>query len=128
MANNLTNYSEALLLKWLMTAQSATRPTAWYVALYSSDPGESPGGAELSGNGYARQTVTFGTDGTTNDADSGTFTNNSGGDWAQATHLGIFDSLTGGNPLWYGPLAVAKTVQASDTLKFLAGEIDLGIE
>ena len=31
----LSDYAEKLLLDWSMTAGSATRPTAWYVALYT---------------------------------------------------------------------------------------------
>ena len=48
----LANYSEKLLLDFLMTAGTATRPTAWYVALYTSAPNDGGGGTELSGDGY----------------------------------------------------------------------------
>lgn len=55
----LSDYAEKLLLDWMMTNGSATRPTAWYVALYTAAPSDSGGGTEVSGNGYSRQAVTF---------------------------------------------------------------------
>jgi len=55
----LSDYSEKLLLDWLMTTGSATRPTAWYVGLFTAAPSDSGGGTEVSGNGYSRQSVTF---------------------------------------------------------------------
>ena len=55
----LSDYAEKLLLDWLMTSGSATRPTAWYVALYTAAPSDSGGGTEVSTGGYARQSVVF---------------------------------------------------------------------
>jgi len=55
----LSDYAEKLLLDWAMTTGSATRPTAWYVALYTAAPSDSGGGTEVSTGGYARQAVTF---------------------------------------------------------------------
>jgi hypothetical protein len=40
----LSDYSEKLLLDWLMTSGSETRPTACYVALYTAAPSDSGGG------------------------------------------------------------------------------------
>jgi hypothetical protein len=55
----LSDHAEALLLDWLMTTGTATRPTNWYVALYTLAPSDSGGGTEVSGGGYARQAVIF---------------------------------------------------------------------
>ena len=43
----LSDHAEALLLDWLMTADAVTRPTAWYVALYTAAPSDSGGGTEV---------------------------------------------------------------------------------
>ena len=48
----LSDYSEKLLLDWAMTTGSATRPTAWYVALYTAAPNDAGGGTEVTGGGY----------------------------------------------------------------------------
>ena len=55
----LSDYAEKLVLDWLMTNGSATRPTAWYVGLYTAAPNDAGGGTEVSGSGYSRQAVTF---------------------------------------------------------------------
>ena len=126
----LSDHAEALLLDWLMTTGSATRPTAWYVALYTAAPSDSGGGTELSGNGYSRQAVTFAAatspGGTTSNTGDITFTA-SGGDWGTITHIGIFDASTSGNLLWHGAMTASKTVADGDTLQFSTGNIDLTI-
>ena len=43
----ISDYAEKLILDYLMTSGSATRPTAWYVALYTSAPSDAGGGTEL---------------------------------------------------------------------------------
>lgn len=126
----LSNYAEKLVLDWLMTTGSATRPTAWYVALYTSAPSDSGGGTECSGGGYSRQSVTFdpasSPGGTTQNTGTVTFTA-SGSSWGTITHLGLFDSSTGGNLLWHGALTASKTVDDGDILQFSAGNIDLAL-
>lgn len=126
----LSDHAEKLILDWMMTAGAATRPTAWYVALYTAAPSDSGGGTELSGSGYARESVTFaaatsGT-GTTSNTGAVVFTAD-GGDWGSVTHMGIHDAVTGGNLLWHGALAAAKTVADGDTLEFAVGNIDLTV-
>ena len=126
----LSDHAEALLLDWLMTNGSATRPTAWYVGLYTAAPSDSGGGTEVSGNGYAREAVTFAAatspGGTTSNTGAVTFTA-SGGDWGSITHIGIHDALSGGNLLWHGAMTASKTVNDGDTLEFSIGNIDLTI-
>jgi len=126
----LSDHAEALLLDWLMTNGSATRPTAWYVALYTAAPSDSGGGTEVSGSGYAREAVTFAAatspGGTTSNSGAVSFTA-SGGNWGTITHIGIHDALSGGNLLWHGAMTASKTVADGDTLEFSIGNIDLTI-
>ena len=126
----LSDHAEALLLDWLMTNGSATRPTAWYVALYTVAPSDSGGGTEISGNGYAREAVTFAAatspGGTTSNTNAVSFTA-SGGNWGSITHIGIHDAVSGGNLLWHGAMTASKTVNDGDTLEFSIGNIDLTI-
>jgi hypothetical protein len=124
----LSDYAEKLLLDWMMTSGSATRPTAWYVALYTAAPSDSGGGTEVSTGGYARQSVAFDAatspGGTTSNSADVSFTA-VGGDYGTVTHMGIFDASTGGNLLWHGVLSASKTVEDGDTITFSAGNIDL---
>lgn len=126
----LSDHAEALLLDWLMTNGTATRPTAWYVALYTAAPSDSGGGTEVSGNGYSRQAVTFAAatspGGTTSNTGAVSFTA-SGGNWGTITHIGIHDASTSGNLLWHGSMTASKTVADGDTLEFSIGNIDLTI-
>lgn len=126
----LSNYAEKLLLDWSMTTGSATRPTAWYVALYTAAPDDTGGGTEVSTGGYARQSVTFDAasspGGTTSNTGAVTFTA-SGGSWGTVSHIGIFDNSTGGNLLWHGSMTASKSVADGDTLEFSIGNIDLTI-
>jgi len=124
----LSDYAEKLLLDWAMTTGSATRPTAWFVALYTAAPSDSGGGTQVSTGGYARQSVTFGAasspGGTTSNTNTVSFTA-TGANYGTVTHIGIFDALTGGNLLWHGAMTASKTVNDGDTLEFSIGNIDL---
>lgn len=124
----LSDYSEKLLLDWAMTTGSATRPTAWYVALYTAAPSDSGGGTEVSGSGYARQSVTFDAastpGGTTSNTGAVSFTA-SGGAFGTVVAIGIFDAVSSGNLLWHGNMTASKTVDDGDTLEFSIGNIDL---
>lgn len=126
--SQLSDYAEKLLLDWSMTTGSATRPTAWYVALYTAAPSDSGGGTEVSTGGYARKSVTFNAatspGGTTSNAGNVTWTA-SGANYGTVTHVGIFDSLTTGNLLWWGPLTASKTVNDGDTFQIAAGSLTL---
>lgn len=124
----LSDFSEKLLLDWLMTTGTATRPTAWFVALYTAAPSDTGGGTEVTGSGYARQAVTFAAaaspGGTTNNTGSVSFTA-AGGNFGTVTHIGIFTAASGGSLLWHGALAASRTVNDGDTLSFAAGSINL---
>lgn len=124
----LSDHAEKLLLDWLMTNGTATRPTSWYVALYTAAPSDSGGGTEVSGSGYSRQSVTFDAasspGGTTSNSSEVTFTA-SGGSFGTVTHIGIFDASTSGNLLWHGALNASKTIDDGDALVFATGNIDL---
>lgn len=124
----LSDYAEKLVLDWLVTEGSATRPTAWYVALYTSPPSDSGGGTEVSGFNYSRQAVTFAEattpDGTTSNTNTVNFTA-SGGSFGTITHLGVFDAVSSGNLLWHGALTASKLINDGDTLQFAINDIDL---
>lgn len=124
----LSDHAEKLLLDWMMTSGTATRPTAWFVALYTAAPSDAGGGTEVSGSGYARQAVAFNAastpGGTTSNTADVSFTA-AGGNYGTVTHLGIFDASSSGNLLWHGALTANKTVEDGDTITFTAGNIDL---
>ncbi len=135
MAGNISDWAENQMLSWVMTTNTVNRPTAWYVALVVSPnvPNDANTGSNLveppAANGYARQTVTFGSaaTGTTNNTGSVTFT--ATGDWPNAvTYLAITDASSGGNLLWWGQLSAQKNVASGDSLQFTTGSIQLSLD
>ena len=122
----LSDHAENLLLDWAMTGGAATRPTAWYLALYTAAPSDAGGGTEVSTGGYARQAITFSaaSGGATSNTADVSFTA-AGADYGTVTHVGVFDASTAGNLLWHGAMTASKTVQDGDTITFATGNIDL---
>lgn len=124
----LSDHAEKLVLDWLMTTGSATRPTAWFVALYTAAPDDSGGGTEVSGSGYSRKAASFNAastpGGTTSNSAVVSWTA-AGGNYGTVTHVGIFDASTAGNLLWQGSLSTPKTVNDGDTIQFSAGNLTL---
>jgi len=126
-----TNYAEDLVLDWLLTNGAATRPTAWYVALYTVAPGEAGGGTEVSGGSYARTAVTFtvsGTAPTTASNSAAVEFPTATGSWGTIVAAGIYDADTSGNLLAFANLTTSKTVDSGDVLRFNTSEIDVTLD
>ena len=56
---SFSNTYETNVLTWTFTNDAVTRPTAWYLGLFTAAPGEAGGGTEVSGGAYVREAVTF---------------------------------------------------------------------
>ena len=127
----LTDYAEDLILDRLFTNGAATRPTAWYAALHVGAPTDAnPALNELSGNGYARQSITFSaaSGGTTdNDADA-TFGPNTTSDWGTVDYISVWDAVTSGNALMHGNLSSSVAIAVNDSLKIAAGDLDCSLD
>ena len=120
---SLTDYGENLFLTNYKTGGTA------YLGLFTLSPGESTPGTEVSGNGYARQAVTFGT------VSGGSMSNSADiefdpatGTWGTVNSWGLFDASTGGNLVWYGALDIGKTVTAGDIFRVAAGNLILSMD
>ena len=125
--SSFTNYTENLLLTYLLTAGSVTRPTAWYVGLFTSAPSDAGGGTEVSGNGYTRMsTGTMTVSGTATSAVNSAaieFPAASGGNWGAITHAAILDASTSGTMLAWAPLTVGRTINDGDVFRFPASSL-----
>jgi hypothetical protein len=125
--SSFSNYTENLLLNWLLTTNSATRPTAWYVGLFTSAPSDSGGGTEVTGNGYARVATgtisVSGTDTTATNSAAIEFAAASGGNWGTVTHAAIFDASTSGNMLAWAALTTSRTINDGDVFRIPAGSL-----
>lgn len=112
-----TDYFETMILN-LARGISATAPQTMYLALYLNDPSDSGGGTEVSYSGYARQPITFSAPAASGggmaiqNTEAITFAE-AQVDVGNATHVGVLDSLTGGNMFVYGPLSEVLNIQAN---------------
>lgn len=124
----LSNYLENELLDHALGTGSFTAPSNVYLALFTSDPTDAGSGTEVSGNGYARQLITFGasSSGTASNTSEETFTA-SGGNFGTVTHMGIFDALTTGNLLFHGALTASRTINDGESIVFAVGNIDISL-
>ena len=125
----LTDHSENLLLSWLFTTGTATRPTTWFVALHTADPGEdTPIASELLvavDADYVRKAVTIGAPslGQSLSETAASWSVNSGSRGYTITHASIWDAATDGNCLIAGELVVPRVMIADGVLTFNIGEI-----
>jgi hypothetical protein len=127
--SSFTDYTENLALTYLFTTGSVTRPTAWYVGLFTAAPSDTGGGTEVSGSAYARVvTGTISGSGTAT-----TFTNAaaiefaaaSGGNWGTIGWAGIFDASTGGTLLAWAPLTTSKAINDGDIFRIPASSLSI---
>ena len=127
--SSFSDYTENLVLTWLFTGSSATRPTAWFVGLFTAAPSDTGGGTEVTGNAYARvATGTIsgsGTATTFSNAAAIEFAAASGGKWGSVGWAGIFDASTGGNLLAWAPLTTARTINDGDVFRIPATSLTI---
>lgn len=120
-----SNYTETLALNWLLTSSAATRPTAWYVALFTSDPTDAGSGTEVSGTSYARQSVAFTVSGDTASNSATVTFPAAGSNWGTISHVGIYDASTSGNLLFHGAVTTPKSIDTGDTFQITSGNLDI---
>tara|TARA_X000001382_G_C3132865_1_gene166988 strand:- start:461 stop:844 length:384 start_codon:yes stop_codon:yes gene_type:complete len=126
---SFTNTHETHLLTYTFTATSVTRPTAWYIGLFTGAPGEAAGGTEISGNAYARKTVAFTISGNAaTNTGAVEFTAASGGNWGTITHLAVFDASSGGNMIVYSALSASKTINDGDAFRIPASNLSITLD
>ena len=124
---SLSNFAENLLLNWMFTAGTAARPTAWYVALHTADPGET-GASEVlvaTDADYVRKAVTFGASASGANASTSqvSWTVDTASAGYTVTHASIWDAVSAGNCLISGALTSPRTLAALGVLTFEIGEV-----
>mgnify|MGYP003630652683 CR=1 FL=1 len=125
---SFSNTFETRVLDWVFTTGGATRPTVWYLGLFTSDPTGAGTGNEVSGNGYTRKSASFTVVGdlATNSAsiefDAATAS------WGTVSHVAVFDAATTGNMIAYSALTTAKAVSSGDILRVPAGDLDITLD
>jgi hypothetical protein len=124
---SFSNTYETNVLKWTFTTNSVTRPTSWYIGLFTSAPTES-GGTEISGNGYTRKSATFTVTGDTASNSNAVEFDAATGSWGTITHAAVFDASSGGAQIAYAALTTAKDIGVGDVLRFPVGDVDVTLD
>ena len=127
---SFSNTFETHVLNYVFTTTSVTRPTAWYLALFTSNPDEDASGTEVStsGTAYARQSATFTVSGNTASNTAAIEFPTATASYGTVTHVGVFDASTGGNLIAYSALSTSKAVGTGDVFRVPAGDFDLTLD
>lgn len=127
---SFSNTFETHVLNYTFTTTSVTRPTAWYLALFTSNPGEDASGTEVStsGTAYARQSATFTVSGNTASNSAAIEFPTATASYGTVTHVGVFDASTGGNLIAYSALSTSKAVGTGDVFRVPSGDFDLTLD
>ena len=124
--SEMSNYLENALVNATLRNTAYTSPTTVYLALYTTDPTDADSGTEVSGNAYARQSITFGA------PSNGVSTNSAAiefpqatGSWGTVAYVGIRDASTAGNLLYHTPLDASKTIATGDVFRIAVGSLSV---
>lgn len=122
-----TNYAEGIAVQWLWTVDAVTRPTQWFVALFTTTPtsDDGTGGTEATGGSYARTAVTFADAASqvqpTADVEFPTAT----AGWGTINGFGVYDNATTGNLLAANDVTTPKDVGNGDRAKFATTDLTI---
>lgn len=122
---SLSDTYETTTLTWLFTNSAATRPTTWFLALYTVTPTESTAGTEVTGGSYARQAVTMTVTGNTASNSATVEWPAATASWGTVLAAAIVDASTGGNIIVYSALTASKTIASGDVFRFPTGDFDV---
>jgi len=127
---SFSNTFETHVLNYVFTATSVTRPTAWYLALFTSNPAEDASGTEVStsGTAYARQSASFTVSGNTASNSAAIEYPTATASFGTVTHVGVFDASTGGNLIAYSALDTSKAISTGDVFRVPAGDLDITLD
>ena len=126
--SEISNYLENALINATLRNTAYTSPTTVYVGLYTTDPTDADTGTEVSGNAYARQSVTFSapSNGATSNSAAVEFPQATGS-WGTVAYIGLRDASSGGNLLYHTPLDASKTIATGDVFRIAIGSLTVTI-
>lgn len=120
-----TSFAQRVAQASLGTTALTPSANTW-AALYTTVLSAAGSGTEIVGNGYSRQIMSYNiANGISTNTANVSFTC-SGNSWPTVRSVAILDASTGGNILFYQPIA-SRNVQPGDTLTFATGDIRISI-
>jgi len=124
---SFSNTFETHVLNYVFTATSVTRPTAWYLALFTSNPADDASGTEVStsGTAYARQSAAFTVSGDTASNNAAIEFPTATASFGTVSHVAVFDAATSGNLIAYAALTSSKAIDTGDVFRVPSGDLDI---
>jgi hypothetical protein len=124
---SFSNTFETHVLTYVFTATSVTRPTAWYLALFTSNPADDASGTEVStsGTAYARQSAAFTVSGDTASNNAAIEFPTATASFGTVSHVAVFDAATSGNLIAYAALTSSKAIDTGDVFRVPSGDLDI---
>lgn len=140
-----SDYFENKLIDQVFRAQAFSFPSTLYIGLLTAAPSDTGGGTEVTGGNYGRASVacslanwagTQSAGSTTASTGTGGVTSNNNvisfatpnANWGTITHFGIYDAVSSGNLLLWGPLSSAKAVYSGDAVSIQAGQLQIQMD
>lgn len=125
-----TTWAANKLLDHSLGVTSWTMPSTVYLALFTTAPTDaytsgSPNGTEVSGGGYTRQAITFGSASSRASSNSSSETQTASASWGTVVAIGIFDASTNGNLIWWDGLDTNRSIGNGESYTLAIGDLDI---
>ena len=127
---SLTNAYENTVLNYIFNHTGSIANSNVYLALSTSVLSDDDSTfTELSGNGYTRKEISFGTASSRQVEQDGVVTfDQATGDWGTIASYTIYTASSGGTAIAWGSLATTKTVNSGNTASIADGEVTVSID
>jgi hypothetical protein len=123
---SFSNFLETEILDHVFAGAAYTAPTTKYLALFTAlADGEAGSVTEVSGGGYARQSVAFTTSGNTTSNNAAVEYPTATANYGTVTHVGVYDASSSGNLMAYAALSSNKTIETGDVFRVPSGDLDI---
>ena len=123
---SFSNFLETEILDHVFAGAAYTAPSTKYLALFTAvADGETGSVTEVSGGGYARQSVAFTTSGNTTSNNAAVEYPTATANYGTVTHVGVYDASTSGNLMAYAALSSNKTIETGDVFRVPSGDLDI---
>ena len=125
---SFSNYLETKVLGHVFGGTAYTAAGTLYLALFTTNPAEDGSGTEVTGGGYARQTVAFTVTGNTASNTAAVEYPTATANYGTVTHVGVYDASTAGNLLAYAALTSSKSIETGDVFRVPTGDLDITLD
>jgi hypothetical protein len=123
---SFSNFLETEILDHVFAGAAYTAPSTKYLALFTAvADGETGSVTEVSGGGYARQSVAFTTSGNTTSNNAAVEYPTATANYGTVTHVGVYDASSSGNLMAYAALSSNKTIETGDVFRVPSGDLDI---